>query len=178
MPGAKKLTERTPPIDPYWISVYPTSSGELSPDDVCVVGELNPYGADPRLALYHLPRGKSGDRLRKVMGLPDHSYARLKKVNLCTGRWSDEAAAAEVSRLVGSKIFDERALILLGTRVRRAFEVVGVRLPGPFTAAGRVVSLPHPSGRCRLWNGQEGVRRAREILKEVAPWVDWGGRAS
>jgi|WetSurMetagenome_2_1015567.scaffolds.fasta_scaffold77311_4 hypothetical protein len=160
-------------VDPYWLSLISVSSG-LSPDDVCVVGELNPYGADPRTALYHLPRGKSGDRLRKIVGLSDGKYARLKKMNLCTGKWSDEAAASEVTRLVRSKIFDERALILLGTRVRRAFEVVGVRLPGPFVAAGRVASLPHPSGRCRLWNGREGVLRAREVLRAVAPWVDWG----
>ena len=55
---------------------------------VLLVGEVNPYGADPRMALYHLPRGASGDRLREILGLDDATYIRrLSRVNLCTGRW-------------------------------------------------------------------------------------------
>jgi hypothetical protein len=40
-----------------------------------IVGEVNLYDPDPSLALYHLPRGVSGDRLRTLMGLTDLTTA-------------------------------------------------------------------------------------------------------
>lgn len=64
-----------------------------------IVGEVNPFGADPFFALYHLPRESSGNRLRVIWGLSDHVYAGLTKVNLCTGRWSMPAARAAAYKL-------------------------------------------------------------------------------
>jgi len=140
---------------------------------VLVVGELNPFGADPRLALYHLPRTSSGNHLRLIMGLSDADYLRLARVNLCEGRWDAERARREAARLQ-SRAAPGSALVLLGARVASAF-----RVPTPFRVSRadgvHVLSLPHPSGRCRTWNDPSAVGRARDLLRVVAPWVAWGG---
>lgn len=58
-----------------------------------LVGEQNPYQADPRLAqrfaLYPDPPRCAGWNLcHKIMGLPEREYlARFDRVNLCAGKW-------------------------------------------------------------------------------------------
>lgn len=138
---------------------------------VVVVGEVNPYGADPRLALYHLPRRASGDRLRVILGLSDADYLRhLARRNLCAGRWD-----CAVARRVAQSLLEEdfSAYVLLGRRVAGAF-----RVPYGFEVARRglktLVSLPHPSGLCRVWNEPGSTGRAREILRRHVLGVPWG----
>lgn len=138
---------------------------------VLLVGELNPFGADPRLALYHMPRGSSGDRLRRILGLRDCEYARLlDKVNLCRGRWSEEVALEEAQQCLGSH---HSVLVLLGSKVRSVFKG-----PLPFewsvVRGKRLVGLPHPSGRCRVWNDSQSAARARAIMSELVGGVPWG----
>lgn len=139
--------------------------------EVLVVGEVNPFGSDPKMALYHLPRGSSGNRLRRIMGLRDCEYAGLlHKVNLCSGKWSDVDAYVKAKDLLRSQ---HEVLVLLGARVRRMFGG-----PAPFERL-RVhdkvmVGLPHPSGRCRLWNDPESFVRARTQLILAVPQIPWG----
>jgi hypothetical protein len=142
---------------------------------VLVVGELNPYGADPRAALYHLPRGASGDRLRVLLGLSDSAYARrLAKVNLCTGRWDIHAARARAAYLLDTS--REEVIVLLGARVRDAFHrgpdffnTTTYHMPGFDDRI--LLGLPHPSGRCLVWNDPAARRRATEALRALAPWI-------
>lgn len=72
-----------------------------------LVGEQNPYGADPKFALYPYPENSAGGRLCfKVFGLTRHEYlARFDRVNLCSGKWSmsrawNEPGAYERARAV------------------------------------------------------------------------------
>ena len=135
-----------------------------------IVGELNPYGSDPKFALYHLPRGASGDRLRQHLGLTDETYERLVKVNLCAGQWSSLGAKAKAKDLLR----EADVLVLLGSKVRTAFGG-----PPAFTARitveGQVlVSLPHPSGRCRAWAESGARQTARRMLDLYVPGVPWG----
>lgn len=136
-----------------------------------IVGELNPYGADPAFALYHLPRNASGNRLREIMGLPDHAYAALEKVNICTGKWSLPAARTKATYAI---LFGEGTrLVLLGAKVRAAF--FG---PPPFgmerRAGCQLLGLPHPSGLNRAWDAPGARARARDVLRELAPEIAWG----
>jgi hypothetical protein len=171
---------------------------------VLLVGDLNPSGADLRLALYHLPRHSSGNRLRCVLGLTDLEYHRLlDRANLCDGKWSAEAARGRLADLLDARA-PGGVVVLLGARVRdvarRLLEArfkTAVALgffdqwaawdPYPVTydenrlfatskIAYTVACLPHPSGLCRLWNEPGAVTRARRLLAEVAPWVHWGSR--
>jgi len=125
-----------------------------------LVGELNPYGSSPEFALYPLPKGASGDRLCRIMGVSTRGYLkRFDRVNLCVGKWSFVAARSVAEKLKQ----EDRVFVLLGAKVCRAF---GYDFT-PFCVCGKVVILPHPSGRSRLWNGSESVGRARDALKKV-----------
>ncbi len=125
-----------------------------------IVGEVNPYGSDPAYALFPLPEGASGYRLRKILGMSDREYLRaFDRANLCTGRWSAEAARAEAERI---RQEDRPAVVLLGRKVAAAF---GYADHVPFSRIGRFVLLPHPSGRCHAWNDPSSPGRARELIR-------------
>jgi hypothetical protein len=137
-----------------------------------IVGELNPYGQDPRFALYHLPRHASGNRLREHLGLSDVEYEKIAKVNLCYGKWSMNAAR-ETVKLINSR-FD--VAVLLGAKVRDAFNgpefyQVDIMEEGRAIA---LVTLPHPSGLNRMWNEPGARERARAVMRVVAPQLPWG----
>ncbi len=135
-----------------------------------VVGEDNPWGNDPRMALFHLPRHASGNRLREHMGLTDAQYVALAKINLCPEKW-----AMKVARAVAGEIkvrSDIRCVIMLGAKVKRAFDMQDVN----FFSAGHghkagplLISLPHPSGRNLLWNHPTARERAQLLLRRSCP---------
>lgn len=142
----------------------------MKPLTLVFVGELNPYGTDPRFALYHLPRRASGNRLREHLGLFDSTYEHLEKVNLCTGRWSMKAARAATSKIMVK--YDR--IVLLGAKAREAFKG-----PEPFIlynpgGANSFLTLPHPSGLNRLWDVPGARERARSVMQLFAPEIPWG----
>jgi hypothetical protein len=164
----------------------------LAGSDACrrvlLVGELNPYGVDPRYALYYLPANSAGGRLqRDVLGVrARHTYLPLWRANLCTRRWDLDEAIARASVLSGRSAGERpwRAIVALGVSVARAFcEAARLRrmdlVDGPVEMPSGIllVSLPHPSGRNFSWNGASGletVRRVRALLRSVEPEVPWG----
>lgn len=148
------------------------------PTRVTVIGELNPFGVNPRLALYHLPRTSSGNRLRIIMGLSDVEYSKLRKLNLCIGKWdSVRAKACAFACIIGAKESSDThdLLILLGSKVRDAFGVPNKEFwweeQGGNTT---LVTLPHPSGRNPVWNNPGAITKARKLLKQHAPLIPWG----
>lgn len=146
--------------------------------NVTLVGEHNPYGRDPKYALYPLPERSAGGRLCRVLGMPRREYLmRFKRVNLLTGdrdgfRWS-----APTARLAAVEVLDAAdagdALVLLGARVTAAFgvEFAPLQRSQRRTLGGCMVTtlvLPHPSGRSRLWNDPTMAARARDAV--LALW--------
>lgn len=143
-----------------------------------LVGELNPYGADPAMALYPLPEHASGGKLARILGLSRGEYLRrFDRCNLCTGRWGTRPAYQQADALMSTTEPGGRDFILLGARVSRAFGF----LFQPFTVRerpaldlgeGRLAPrlrffvLPHPSGRNLVWNRADAMGRARELLQE------------
>lgn len=151
---------------------------------VLLVGELNPYGADPDYALYYEPPNSAGGRLQRVvLGLPARQwYLPIWRVNLCAGSFDREAAAARVADLLCEAPW--RTIILLGKQVKRAFGLPAqprtlverdfwhtVTTIGP---TRRIIGIPHPSGRNPLWGDRANVERARLLLREVSPEIPWG----
>ena len=146
---------------------------------VHLVGELNPYGADPSYALYPEPRGASGHRLREfVLGVSTSVYMSdrvFTRRNLCVAHWSRVVARAAAERLVDELIVGD-VIVALGRRVTMSF----TQQPRPFerlpiiSRGATIVSLPHPSGMCREWNDPRAALRARDLLRSVAPSVPWG----
>ncbi len=134
-----------------------------------LIGESNPYGADPHFALYPVPDGCSGHRLCcLVLGMHRTRYLdAFDRVNLCAGEWNLRQARATAVELIQERMGEAR-LILLGAKVCAAFGVAFV----PFTVAdGILLRLPHPSGLCRLWAEPGAFLRAREAVAMFAPEV-------
>jgi len=135
-----------------------------------LVGELNSYGSDPRMALYPGPKSSAGWRLcHKIMGVTGLYYLRaFERVNLCCEKWSMRAAREAAAEIVKRRVTAgsaSRKLVLLGAKVCAAF-----RVPyEPFSIRNlrrgtNYVVLPHLSGRCRAWNEDGAVQRARFAL--------------
>ena len=98
-----------------------------------LVGEDNPYGADPEFALYCYPPGCAGYRLRRIFGLPQYQYLGLHRKNLCDGTWSKDRA-----KIRARELLDPQApwdvMVLLGRKVTETFEKIALDAPlVPFT---------------------------------------------
>lgn len=133
-----------------------------------IVGESNPYGADPHFALYPAPDGSAGHRLAAlVLGIPRAEYLRrFDRCNLLSGpRWSAPRARAAAASLLIER--DNHRLVLLGRKVAAAFGV-GVEQPTfsivDLAGGKRAAVIPHPSGLCRVWNEPGAFERARAVV--------------
>lgn len=130
-----------------------------------LVGESNPYGADPYFALYPEPQGCAGWRLcHLVLQMRPAAYLReFERRNVLEGaRWSAPAARAAASKL--AEEIGEAKAVLLGAKVCAAFRLDFQ----PFTVVrGRVAILPHPSGLARAWNELGAFERARSTVREL-----------
>lgn len=125
-----------------------------------LVGEANPYGEDLKYALYPLPEQAAGARLARILQLSKTSYLRAyDRENLCPMAWS-----MKVARENARRIDEARAgvVVLLGRKVATAF---CLEKAPPYTAVGRYVILPHPSGLNRVWADPTAAVRAREVLR-------------
>ncbi len=137
-----------------------------------IVGEANPYGGDPRFALYPRPRGAAGYRLCSyVLGLAALDYlARFDRINLCPEEWHGPTAREHAAEIKASAPHG-RWHVLLGARVAKAFGATSATARNPVKVygwlnGGGLVAIPHPSGRCRLWNDNI-VERVRDKLREL-----------
>ncbi len=136
-----------------------------------LVGESNPYGSDPRYALYPSPSGCAGYNLaRKILGMTEDDYLEsFDRANLCVGKWSVPPARRAANLI---KTLRPRC-ILLGAKVNLAFGMAFV----PFVSAieerqgvsVQMLVLPHPSGLCRLWHNPSFVERARRAVLKMCP---------
>lgn len=141
---------------------------------VTLVGELNPYGSDPSMALYHLPYGASGDRLRRILGLREETYGALNRMNLCTGKWDTKQARYHADDFKRTRTPDE-IVVLLGAKVRAAFGLQNFAFFSGFYAEEcSYLCLPHPSGRNTVWLDPTNAPRARKLLHEMCDSVPWG----
>lgn len=144
-----------------------------------LVGELNPYGSNPAHALFCWPPNSAGERLqRRVFAMWRAEYLALKRHNLCTGKWSDRAAREAASALQLLYPPQDHGFVLLGSKVAAAFHVPFVpfsvqRGTDPGDDRNHVV-LPHPSGRCRLWNRAGAYEEARALVAAQFPDVPLG----
>lgn len=149
-----------------------------------LVGELNPYGADPDYALYYEPPHSAGGRLQRlVLGLPARQwYLPIWRVNLCVGDFDHEDAAARAAELQGDAPW--MTIVMLGRRVQRAFGMPrksgGINerdfwhTVSTIGAARRLIGIPHPSGRNPAWNDRGNIERARSLMRHEIPEIPWG----
>jgi hypothetical protein len=140
---------------------------------IYLVGESNPHSEDPEFALYPAPKGSSGERLCKVLGMDPKEYLRtFERRNLLQGDKWDAAEAAKTARgiLLESK---GAPIVMLGRRVGQAFGLEDVPFFDAYPMGGGslAVLLPHPSGRNREWNAADCQARARAVVGILLSWV-------
>lgn len=135
-----------------------------------LVGEQNPYGADPHFALYPLPSTSAGGRLcYRILGMREVDYLRSfdRRNLLDTSVWTKGVARRAAEELEAAH--KGAPIIMLGKRVAEAFRLGDL---GEFTWVERpypVIRLPHPSGRCRAWDRPGAIDEARRILRDLLP---------
>ena len=133
---------------------------------IVLVGEANPYGSDPTMALYPMPENSAGQRLCcNILGMWRRVYLQtFERVNLCPSVWSIREARTNAAKLLmgGGKF------MLFGSKVCSGFGVPFI----PFTIKDDVLlRLPHPSGRNLIWNDETAIPRVRRIVAEFVPEV-------
>jgi len=151
---------------------------------VLLVGETNPYGAEPEFALYCAPANSAGGRLQRlVLALPRTQYLAIWRANLCDGGFDRDEARARAARLLYGDVEARLSspwsvIVMLGLKVSEAFRAstAAVERWEPFSAMDvgvpgrRLVYLPHPSGRnAATWGEAGAFERARELVRAAAP---------
>ncbi len=140
-----------------------------------LVGMNNPYGADPRYALYPLPERSAGGRLYEIInaatGLSKRQYVRAyDRVNLVEGAWSAAVARGRADLLIPS--LAGRRVVLLGRDVQGAFGIAGAlpmeeRTEAVSTGWITFYCVPHTSGRNLWYNDPENRRLAIEFFRRL-----------
>lgn len=132
-----------------------------------LIGESNPYSLRPSDSLLCYPDGASGVRLRRILGMTESAYlSQFSRYNLFSHdeRWSAPVARERAGQVMLAH--RRQALILLGARVGEAFGV-GREAFRLFSGSVVAMTLPHPSGRSRLWDLPGQGARARRLLGEL-----------
>lgn len=149
-----------------------------------LVGEDNPYTDVPEMALHPDLKGAAGSRLALILETPPATFAAaFARVNLCAGGWDRAAAGAAADALFKEQALSGQPTILLGARVCRAFGLefrsfstfeavrwLGLEGGGGEALTMRGAILPHPSGRCRIWN--EPANRAMAAATVAAALLE------
>lgn len=144
-------------------------------DRVLLVGELNPYGGRPEYQLVDYPDGCAGERLRRrVLGLTSEQYLACWRVNLCRRVWGMKAARAMADLLL-TRNGPWTTIVMLGRKVATAFSYDGDFFTSQKRDDKYLVSIPHPSGLCRIWNEPGSTTKARALLRWHVPEILWGG---
>lgn len=127
-----------------------------------VIGEANPYGADPRYALYPEPENASGGRFQRlILRCTKREYLRdFQRRNLCAREWNLDEARIRAHQLRVEEIRCD-PVILLGRKVVSAFRLDFLE---PFQRWSNYLALPHPSGLSRAWNEPGAYDRAHKLV--------------
>ncbi len=134
---------------------------------ILLVGESNPYGSNPKWALYPDPVGCSGWRLcHVILGMTEDVYFEtFDRINLCAARWYLPKAREGVARIAP----EYSRIVLLGVKVAHAFGYAFAPFTESIEAGRRLLLWPHPSGLNRLWT-RDAIGRAR------AQFAEWSAR--
>jgi hypothetical protein len=143
-----------------------------------LIGEFNPYGQDPKYALYPHPENASGARLARVLEMaPDAYLAAFERRNLLSqAKWSAPLARESARKLV-EETSEGDSLVLLGARVSAAFGIdfrahlfavkeAGRTFGGTWRRATLVI--PHPSGLSREWSAPGTAQRVRDAFRRLS----------
>ena len=151
-----------------------------------IIGMNNPYGTDPKYALYPAPQKAAGYRLYKML---EEAFNRrhpppallLRKAyidgfdrrNILSGHWTMDRAK-KIGRLMAQGLINRRVVVLgrgpeaaLGLPKTDWFMHNRYEWPRVLADGSHGFdywTIPHPSGMCREYNNPENRQRAGDIL--------------
>lgn len=154
-----------------------------------LIGEAPGPHTDAQMPLFPKPSNSSAARLIKYADIDPAAYmGKLVRMNLCDDFWSERRAVAGVIRAL-SYLLDPvnfrdgtpLRVLLLGRRVADAWNCVDRPFgyePRPFRGDSKaeyinatvlqLAWIPHPSGRCLLYNDRRNQLRAGRALRWAA----------
>lgn len=146
-------------------------ASNVGPPIAAIIGEAPGPNTSPKLPLFPLPRSSAGGRLLGYSRMPTLQYfgAFLRRNVLPELRpWSvpeaRELAGFIVDELNANAI---KRVVLLGGKVGAAFGLPDIWSHG-FVSNLELAVIPHPSGRCRIYNDVAAQRRAGATLRWAA----------
>ncbi len=144
---------------------------------ILLLGEDNPQSSAPEHALVNHPDGCAGHRLQsRVLEIVPSTYHAIWRTNLCSPVWFTPDAKNRFWSLLAPDA-PWTTVVCLGRKVSSIAEL-DTWAGRQIDTGGRefsVISLPHPSGRCREWNDPSSYGRAHRLMRLVAPAIPWGG---
>ena len=131
-----------------------------------LVGELNTKTKAPYMALWP-PTTGTARRFCEILGITAEEYELMfDRINLCRGEWNWQTARLVAEILLRMSSYTQ--IVLFGRKVARAFGLQNFEAFSMIQEGEtRMFLLPHPSGRCRVWNDGENIKRARKLMKQV-----------
>lgn len=138
-----------------------------------IIGEAPGPNTSPKLPIFPFPASSAGGRLMSYSRMRPAEYlGKLYRKNLFTTflpGWC-APAARELASYIERDLADMkiRRVLLLGTRVGAAFEVGGLWSSLTTTSGITFLVIPHPSGRCRVYNDEAARKRAGAAIRWAA----------
>lgn len=164
----------------YHLGAVRATTGHRNTRSILLLGEDNPQSSDPDCALWPEPSGCAGERLKnRIMGLDRASYLSLWRTNLCNPTWDSREARTRAWSLIGRDV-PWTNIICLGAKVAK---IMGWASPLILWETSRIelnervftlLYLPHPSGRCFVWNDPESYSLAMNALVNLDASIPWG----
>lgn len=146
----------------------PAKSKQSGPAPL-LVGEVNLRSNDASLDLSYLPLGGSGSRLAEILNMDaGQYYTSFLRINLCRGEWNIDRASEVAYGIHLASTDTNRVVVLLGAKVCQAFSLIKFTPFSLYRMSGyTIIQLPHPSGRCRIWNDLKNCNKARLAFFEA-----------
>lgn len=124
-----------------------------APSRLLLVGELNPYGAEPAYALFPNPPSSAGGRLSGALAIVPSRAEQVAtwRANLCDDRWRNVKAVERAQLLLEGPW---RGYVCLGAKVQSAFRqaILRNRAQADKRASARDAAHAYSFANQRVWD--------------------------
>lgn len=140
-----------------------------------IIGEMPGPAMHPKLPVFPLPARSAGGRLLAMSGIDPAAYLGAfwrRNLFVYARDWSRPEAQTAATRVIGEMRRQKiTRAVLLGVKVGAAFGMGELWMRG-WDGDIALAVIPHPSGRCRVYNDPTAKFLAGHILRWAAGLTD------